>query len=95
MRTNTSHAGSFLPASPGMNGKRHMKEKTRFEQHADGWWASRKLGEDNILGRGPTKEAALADLGHQVAAFLDFLKRTGTDPEYAERTPDDRPASRA
>jgi hypothetical protein len=51
-----------------------MKQTPRFEQDGDGWWASRTSGKDNILGHGSTKEEALADLEHQVAGFLVFLK---------------------
>lgn len=66
-----------------------MKQTARFEQDANGWWwASQTLAEDNILGYGSTKGEALVDLGHQVAGFLDFLKRTGSNvPESSEMTP--------
>lgn len=72
--------------------------RARFERDGDGWWASRRFGEDNILGRGSTQEEALVNLEYQVAGFLDFLKEHWEKwPGVAERTPDrpSRPISRA
>ncbi len=54
-----------------------VKHTAILERDADGWWASRKVGEDNILGHGITEEIALADLEFQVAGFMDFLKKNG------------------
>jgi hypothetical protein len=54
-----------------------MDSATLVQLENDGWWASYKVGEDNILGHGSTREAALEDLKRQVDAFVKFLKRTG------------------
>jgi hypothetical protein len=54
-----------------------MDATATAEQEEDGWWASRKVGEDIVLGHGSTREAALEDLTHQVDGFVRFLKRTG------------------
>jgi hypothetical protein len=94
---NSAHAGSLFPTRTTKREK-SAKQEARFEQHIDGWWASRILGQSNILGHGSTQEEALADLKHQVAGFLDFLKehrkrRAGVariGPDYPFR-----PASRA
>jgi predicted RNase H-like HicB family nuclease len=56
-----------------------MKKTAKLQKEADGWWAIRSLGEDNILGHGKTREEALVDLERQVTGFLDFLKRSGRD----------------
>jgi hypothetical protein len=75
-----------------------MKQKAIFERDADGWWASRNIAGDNILGHGGTKQDALVDLEHQVTGFMDFLHRTRRNaPELPEITPGNRspPISRA
>jgi hypothetical protein len=54
-----------------------MDSATSVQLEDDGWWASYKVGEDNILGHGGTREAALEDLKRQVDAFAKFLKRIG------------------
>ncbi len=77
MMNSSSHTSSLLRTLQRTKRENPMRQIARFEQDADGWWANRKLGEDNILGHGRTKEEALVDLEHQVAGFLDFLKRTG------------------
>jgi hypothetical protein len=81
MMNNIWRTGFFQPLAR-MKRKNPGKQKTGFLRDADGWWANRKLGEDNILGYGKTKEEALSDLENQVAGFLDFLETTqGNVPE--------------
>jgi hypothetical protein len=86
----------FQPSKRGKR-KKSMKKTATFEKQADGWWAIQNLGEDNILGHGATKEAALMDLEHHVANFANFLKSTGRNVPESLMTPNgpSRPISRA
>lgn len=77
MLDNTSQMSSLFQSSRGTKPENPRDQAPGFERDGDGWWANRKYGEDNILGYGRTKEEAVADLEHQAAGFLDFLKRTG------------------
>jgi len=82
MPYNTSQTNSLFQTSEITKRKNPSQQTTGFQQDAAGWWANRKLGEDNILGYGRTKEEALADLENQVAGFLSFLETTrGNVPE--------------
>ncbi len=85
MMNNTSHTSSLFQTAQRTKRKNPMRQAARFEQDADGWWANQKIGEDNILGHGSTKEEALVDLGYQVVGFLDFLKRTGRNVSGSQR----------
>jgi hypothetical protein len=93
MFNNTSHTSSLFQPSSRTKQANPRKQTARFERDGNGWWANRKFGEDNILGYGGTKEEALADLEHQVAAFLDFLQRTGR--KVSERNASSRSIWRA
>jgi hypothetical protein len=77
MMKNILHMSSLFQTSQRTKREKSLKNKARFEREADGWWAIRSLGEDNILGRGKTKEEALMDLERQVAGFANFLRSTG------------------
>ena len=85
---NSSRTSSRSQISQRTRPANPMEQTVMFERDVDGWWASRKLGEDTILGHGSTKEEALQDLGRHMAGFVQFLNRTAARNGVAATKPD-------